>query len=225
MEMTERLIQSGGGLPLKDLVAADIRSRIAGGRFKLGEQLSDKLIAEELSISRTPVREALLALAADGLVSMVPHRGTFVFLPSARDITDICAARSVYETGALRLLSPEQAIQLAAQLLAITADIATALGRADLETCEDLDTAFHETMIAGCGNNYVIGGYAVISGKVRALRRRLPDSVVRVRRALKQHEAIAQAVGRGQLEAAARQVARHVIAVEHMLSEGAVPLS
>ena len=99
-----RLISSGPpDLPSKTTVAAEIRSRITTGRLALGARISDKQLAAELDVSRTPVREALVQLQSEGLVVMRPQSGTFVVDLTIEDVRQICATRAILEAGALRL--------------------------------------------------------------------------------------------------------------------------
>ncbi len=66
------------GSPSKSAIAEGIRARIRWGELPLGARISDKVIASELGISRTPVREALVQLQTEGLVVMRPQSGTLV---------------------------------------------------------------------------------------------------------------------------------------------------
>ena len=86
--------------PLKGVVADEIRSRIIVGRIDLGARISDKELASELKISRTPVREALLQLQAEGLVVVRPRSGTFVFDLSPDELQQISELRGLFEAGA-----------------------------------------------------------------------------------------------------------------------------
>ena len=73
-------------LPSKSIVASEIRSRITTGRLPLGARISDKQLAAELHVSRTPVREALVQLKSEGLVIMRPQSGTFVVDLTIEDV-------------------------------------------------------------------------------------------------------------------------------------------
>ena len=64
--------------PLRDLVSEHIRQAIISGVFNPGERLMEIQLAEEMGVSRTPVREAIRKLELEGLVVMIPRRGTYV---------------------------------------------------------------------------------------------------------------------------------------------------
>jgi GntR family transcriptional regulator of gluconate operon len=86
--------------------AADrIREQILSGGFGQGEHLVEAKIAEQLAISRGPVREAFKLLRAEGLLKEEPRRGTFVVSMSADDVRDIYGLRAALEGRAARTLA------------------------------------------------------------------------------------------------------------------------
>lgn len=94
------ITQSAASLP-EDL-AARIREDILTGRLKNGSKLTEQAICDEYKVSRTPVREALSRLQAEGLVLSIPNRGAFVRSLSAQDLDDILTLRKIYEVQAVR---------------------------------------------------------------------------------------------------------------------------
>ena len=90
----------------KDLVATSIRDSILRGRFRPGEKLDQQLIADELSVSRSPVREALRALDAEGLITLIPNRGAIVTERSMADLEELYFTRGVIEGMAIQRSAP-----------------------------------------------------------------------------------------------------------------------
>ncbi|MDD7939690.1 GntR family transcriptional regulator [Actinomycetospora lutea] len=90
-------------------VAEHIRSMIFDGRLQAGQRVPQDAIAEELGVSRLPVREALIALEADGLVATEAHRGTFVVPIRSEDISDhyrlYGMAQGLAASGAVRRIT------------------------------------------------------------------------------------------------------------------------
>lgn len=84
-------------------VADVLRERILRGRLKAGDRLRQNHIAEELSVSNIPVREALRELAAEGLITIEPHRGAIVAAVSLTEFEEITWLRAVLEPELLRL--------------------------------------------------------------------------------------------------------------------------
>ena len=99
-----RLLHVGGPLTRNASIAATelIRQAIIDGRLNPGQRLKEEQLARELGISRTPVREALLMLQAEGLVDAAPNRGAAVHTYSAEDLDDLYKLRAVLEGYATR---------------------------------------------------------------------------------------------------------------------------
>jgi DNA-binding GntR family transcriptional regulator len=204
-------------IPAKARLVDRIREQIVVGTLPLGARLSDKEIATEMNVSRTPVREALLQLQSEGLIVVRPRSGTFVFGVSEADLSQICDMRSLFETGALRMAAAVNPGTLVGALTYPVAEAALALEDKDYARCEALDTVFHETLIALSGNRYLVEAYRTISTKVRALRSRLPQNHARIAGAIAQHRRIIDLVAVGKSEAASAEIASHVRNVRHQL--------
>lgn len=88
------------------MVADELRRRIIAGHFREGEQLRQEAVAGELGVSRIPVREALKQLEAEGLVTLVSHRGAVVSKLSPEEIAELFELRAVLEAWLLGLAVP-----------------------------------------------------------------------------------------------------------------------
>src|SRR5690348_9417520 len=84
-------------LPLNRMVADAIRERILGGEFEPGERLAEERLSEELGVSRMPVREALRALAAEGMVTIAPRRGASITAYTPAQILELVEVRATLE--------------------------------------------------------------------------------------------------------------------------------
>jgi DNA-binding GntR family transcriptional regulator len=83
-----------------------VRQQILSGAFSGGEKLNPARLADELGISRMPVREALRQLDAEGLVTIRPNRGAIVTVLSPRDVQELFEMRAVLEALAVKLAMP-----------------------------------------------------------------------------------------------------------------------
>lgn len=202
----------------KRRVADALRHRIITGAIAFGTRLSDKALAEEFGVSRTPVREALLALMTRGLVVIRAQSGTFVFAPTPDEIREVCELRGVLEAGALRLAVGRDPDALAARLAHPLAGASLALADGDLEACDRFDTAFHEALADLSGNAHLVEAYHAIADKVRALRHRLPRDRERMARAHDQHRRVLDLAVAGRLPAAEAELAAHVRNVQGLLT-------
>ena len=124
---------------LAEQAADQIRHRIVKGDFRLGEALSETALAAELGISKTPVREAFLLLKTEGLVDILPQRGTFVFRIGAGEADKLSEFREVLEISALQLAMAKDAAGLGQALGAIAADMSAALDVDDAAAYLELD--------------------------------------------------------------------------------------
>ena len=88
---------------LTEIALQQVRTAIIEGTLPLGSAISEGQLAASLGISKTPVREALAQLRMEGLVTIVPQSGTFVFTLSATEVVEICELRQTLEAAALRL--------------------------------------------------------------------------------------------------------------------------
>lgn len=97
---------------LDTLVRESLREKILSGAMEGGYHLSELKISKDYNVSRTPVREALCALAADGLVEMVPHRGAFVTHTSSQSKTDQFRAYGLFYGLAAKLAAENANIEM-----------------------------------------------------------------------------------------------------------------
>jgi DNA-binding GntR family transcriptional regulator len=104
--MKTPLPQVRGGRVLTDWVAATLRQAILEGHFRPGEKIDQELIAEELEVSRTPVREALKVLESEAFVEIRPHRGAFISVVTREDIRKIYEVRTLIEAEIVRRVTP-----------------------------------------------------------------------------------------------------------------------
>ena len=111
--MTKRLqpIRLDAYKPLREVVSETLRQAIQDGVLKPGERLMEIPLAEELGVSRTPIREAIRKLELEGFVVMVPRRGTYVANISLKDITQVFEIRSALEELAAGLAAGEASVR------------------------------------------------------------------------------------------------------------------
>lgn len=133
----------------KVFVLNTLREAICKGLLRAGDPLRQGVIASQLKVSTTPVREALRQLEAEGLVTVYPHRGAFVASLSPSEARDIFIIRRFLETGALELAIPRMT-----EFDIMGAE--TALKTADLETNVDRwseqNREFHFSLYRPCNN-------------------------------------------------------------------------
>jgi DNA-binding GntR family transcriptional regulator len=194
---------------LTEMVITQIRELIVSGRLVLGEQLSESVLAEQLGVSRTPVREAFLRLETERLVEVRPQRGTFVFQYNLAELRDICELREVLETGALRIALSRNRIEVIARLEQETgaAEVARVV---DPGPYQAFDNSFHDALVKASANEELIEAYKRISGRVRAIRYRLTRSRRQIAGSQRGHREIVKALKEGRDADAVRRLGKHV---------------
>jgi DNA-binding GntR family transcriptional regulator len=181
---------------LTDRAADEIRARIVQGVFRFGEPLSEITLANDLGVSKTPVREALLELKRQGLVEVHPQRGTFVFDMNAKDVDKLSQQRAILEIAALRLALAHNSAKLHARWEEIVGDMRGALQAKDAVRYRTLDGDFHLAMFVLSDNPFLLDAYKLIAFRVQALRNRLSLDSALNEKSFKDHvELSAMAVG------------------------------
>ncbi|PWB59884.1 MAG: GntR family transcriptional regulator [Bradyrhizobiaceae bacterium] len=136
----------GKGLRHKTLAAAtaeELRRRILEGEFPAGMQLRQDALAAEFQMSRIPLREALVQLEAEGLVTIQPHRGAVVSSLSPAEVAELFELRMLIEPYLLRLSAPRLIAQDYAELHAILDEYSAELRAQHVARWGELNTRFH----------------------------------------------------------------------------------
>lgn len=181
---------------LHEDVVGRIRAILLDGEIPPGARIPERDLCERLQISRTPLREALKVLAAEGLVQLLPHRGS-----RAAKLTDN-DMRNLFEVcQGLEALAGELACERItdAEINAIAAAHATMVEHyreQDLIQYYRGNRAIHEAIIAAAGNPVLTGLYASVTARIRRARYVTPMTPPRWARAVQEHEAILNALQR-----------------------------
>jgi len=195
---------------LTDLAVERIRANIVEGTLGLGEQISEAVLALQLGISKTPVREALLRLRADGLVDIHPQRGTYVFRVSADDVVQICRFREILESAALAEALAADRKGLIAALEQNLRAMKEAHRAADARALPELDAEFHGIIMQRSSNAYLRDAYRLIEHKIHALRWRLPENTEQIEHCQANHAIIVKQIREGKLGQAQTILKRHI---------------
>ena len=188
-----------------------IEEQIATGQLKDGEKLDEITLAERFSVSRTPVREALLQLVGSGLATQIPKRGCFVRAPSFKEMIEMFEVMSELEGLCARLAARRITDEQLARLKATNAGCEQAIAEGDSDLYYATNVDFHECIYEACGNQF-------LANETRRLRRRLQSFrrlQLRVRgrmpQSLTEHYKIIEAIEAGQAEVADELSRVHVM--------------
>jgi DNA-binding GntR family transcriptional regulator len=136
---------------LRDMVLRRVRGDIVSGVSGPGTMYSVPTLAEELGVSTTPVREALLELSHSGLITPIRNRGFRVEATSLEDLTNGFALRELLERFAMVSLA-EKRLTDTDDLRRLADDVATAVKRKDSRTYSEADRAFHFALVSRANN-------------------------------------------------------------------------
>lgn len=203
---------------LTQIVYDTIRDAIVSKVLPPGHRVSEAGLARQLQVSKTPVREALLRLHAIGLVEEVDgSRGVRIVRASRESIQHACEVRAALEALAARLAASRATTAQCAHLVEV-AGLSLARAREDdVDGFRSHDQEFHDALTAATCNPYLVGLIGNAYTLADALRQRdVPSARDSVECAI-QHVAIAEAVARGDGDAAAAATSAHVEKVEQLV--------
>lgn len=190
---------------MKDALVAELREWIVDGRLGAGERVNEVKLAERLKVSRTPLREALGALAAEGALTISPRIGHFVAPLSVDEFRQVYAIRALLDPEALRLSGAPAAARLE-RLEAINASLASTTGARAIA----LDDAWHLELVAGCPNPVLVGLIEQFMRRTRRYELAFMRERGNVEGAARQHREILAALRRGRLAAACVALRRNL---------------
>lgn len=203
--------------PLRDVVVESIRQAIISGQFPPGMRLMELQLAEEMGVSRTPVREAIRKMELEGLVVMIPRRGAYVADISIKDINEVYEVRTALDVLSAGLAAEridKSEIQEMRELLAEEAALVEAR---DYPKIIDNDTAFHDVIYRASGNTRCMNIISNLREQITAIRGRSMPYPGRVEIMLKEHRAIFDAIAAGKVEKAQEAVQTYMENAEQTL--------
>ena len=139
-------IQLDSYQPLREVVCETLRDAVRRGILQPGERLMEIQLAEDLGVSRTPVREAIRKLEMEGYVIMMPRRGTYVADLSIRDINEVFEIRTSLESLASGLAAERIDEDELEKLQRLLVEIGAYIKSGDMESIVRTDTEFHDLL-------------------------------------------------------------------------------
>ena len=144
---------------IKDQIYQILKEEIMNCTIKSGDKLVEQSIADRLSVSRSPVREAIKQLTGDGLVENIPNKGAFVRKPSYKEVLDMYDVRLMFENYAARRACAGMKKADEQQLKKLRESILKAYQNGSAKTYQGLERELSNALIAMSGNQVIIGTY------------------------------------------------------------------
>lgn len=169
-------------------VWARLRQLIVEGTLEPGCKLNERELAAQLQVSRTPLREAIRMLAAEGLVDLLPHRGAVAAQLSPQDVADTFEVMAGLEGQSGELAAQRIEEQELAEIRALHYEMLAAHTRRDLPTYYRLNAAIHDHINLAARNPVLTRTYRTVNARLQALRFRSNFDEVKWARAVQEHE-------------------------------------
>ncbi|MFC5184491.1 GntR family transcriptional regulator [Actinomadura harenae] len=186
--------------PLREQIKDELLERLGRGEFASDEPINENRMAADLGVSRTPLREALIALEREGVIRSERGKG-FRFAPMSRkEFLDLSTIVREMESLALRLSDPAFLVSIAPRLLAEARGFPDP--RAAYADLERHDDAWHETLTSGCPNERLMDMIASLKLTMHRYERVVVGDQDVLERSAAEHERIAECLLGGDVESA-----------------------
>lgn len=220
LNTTDEILPSIGPARVVDETVAALRQAILSGDLRPGQKLSVPALALRMGISRSPVREAVLALTAEGLAVESPRRGVVVTELGPRETDAIHEARAPLEGFAARLAAERGPADLGEKLNAILAEQATAVAKADEDGFFRTNAAFHAAIAAACDNAEIQRLLASLEGRMTLALRQVAARPGHRESGVAEHLRVATAIKARDGNGAEAAMRAHLAATRHRVDEG-----
>lgn len=194
-----------------------LREQIIQAELLPGERLSESDVAKTLSVSRQPVREAFIKLSEEGLVQVLPQRGTFVTRISVASVMDVRFVREAIEADIVRLVAEVHTAETIAELRRQIAE-QKKVPHDDRAAFLRLDERFHNMLAASAGKDYAWSVIESVKAQMDRVRFLSVDDM-HVGRLIEQHEQIVDGIAAGDKAAAEKAMRLHLNEILNSLPE------
>ncbi|WP_405580848.1 GntR family transcriptional regulator [Streptomyces sp. NBC_01092] len=205
---------------IRERVLATLRQDIIAGRLRPGDRLVERELADRFGVSRVPVREAIRALVAEGFVHFETPRRTVVRRLTPADVKELFELREALEVYAAGLAASRATQEDLAELRELLRTAASATETGDAERITDVNTRFHNRILAMAGNSLLTSVMEPVDGRLRWLTRQNEEWP----QLLTEHQELYEAIASGDPARARAHTLSHVQAnyrstVRHLFGE------
>lgn len=203
--------------PLREIVFETLRDAIITGKLGPGERLMEIQLAEEMGVSRTPVREAIRKLELEGFVVMVPRKGAYVAGVSIKDIADVFEVRAALEGLAASLAAERITEDELDRLERSIVSINEVSDGKNINKAVESDIDFHDMLYQASRNQKLI---TIITNLKEQLQRYRATSLAeegRTKDAVDEHKQIVEALSERNGELAGELARQHIENAENVM--------
>ena len=207
--------------PLREIVYEELKRQILIGEIAPGTRMMEVELADDMGVSRTPVREAIRKLEKEGLVTIEPRRGAYASDISIKDIEDVLEVRQDLEGMAAAMAAVKATDEQKGQLLKVTEQYRKAVESGDVEEMIKFDEAFHKIIVSCSDNKTLIQLISQVQELALRFRYIYYDDFTRFGSQPMEHKEITDAIISGNAEKARQAAGDHILHLKtFVLNEG-----
>ena len=203
--------------PLREIVYEELRDLILKGEIKPGTRMMEIELAEDMGVSRTPIREAIRKLEKEGLVTIEPRRGAYVSDASVKDMVDILEVRATLEGLAAFLAAQRMTQAEKLELLETSQRFNEALRVGDMAAMIKIDTKFHHLVFAAGRNKHLMQMVEALQELVLRFRYIYYKDFKRAEEMPAEHMKIYEAIAANDPEQARESAFNHIDQLKEMI--------
>ena len=208
--------------PLRDVVFENLRTAILEGDLKAGQRLMEVQLAEQLGVSRTPIREAIRKLELEGLVVMLPRKGAYVANMSFKDLIDVLEIRSSLEGLAASLAAERLREEDISDLERVAKEFEKSVREADIDNVLKKNVEFHEKIFLMANNKKLYQLITSLWEQVHRFRVTYVSNYDASLSLVDEHNRILEAIKSGDCELAKKYATEHIEIAEQFFMENTI---
>lgn len=197
-------------LPLRDVVFITLREAILKGELAPGERLMEIALAQQLGVSRTPIREAIRKLELEGLVLMTPRKGAVVAEITKKDLKDVLEVREHLEELAVQLACDKATPEDIVIMKKLHQEFIESLSQTDLTVIAEIDVRFHDAIYATTDNKRLIQILNNLREQMYRYRLEYIKDEAKRKTIVEEHEKIIRGIEEKNVEYAKQYIKTHI---------------
>lgn len=196
--------------PLREMVYEELKMQILTGAIVPGTRMMEVELAQEMGVSRTPIREAIRKLEKEGLVTIEPRRGAYASQISTSDMVEILEVRQNMEGLAAFFAASRMQPEKMEELKNASSKYNEAVASGDIESMIKYDTKFHRVIVESCNNKILLQMIEQLQELVLRFRYIYYDNFKRAENMPEEHAVIMNAIANKDAEAARQAADIHI---------------
>ncbi|MGX8774542.1 MAG: GntR family transcriptional regulator [Bacillota bacterium] len=208
--------------PLREMVYEELKMQILKGSIIPGTRMMEVELAEEMGVSRTPIREAIRKLEKEGLVTIEPRRGAYASMISTEDMVEILEVRQDLEGLAAYFAANRMTEAQMEALKEVSDSYDDAVRRGNMEDMIRHDTRFHHIIVESCRNKILVQMIEQLQELVLRFRYIYYDNFRRAENMPEEHAAILAAIAEGDADKARAAADIHVDRLKELVMKEGV---